>query len=96
MSAADYDMVANTISRYFIAVDECDWSGVSKLMTNPFHLDCSSFGGGDPSDLPPQSILAGWRALLPGFEHTHHQIGNLVVEIDGEIAEASCMVLLRM
>ena len=84
--------IANTIARYFAAVDQQDWNGAKALMTNPFHLDYSSFGGGDPADLDPTDILSSWAGFLPGFDHTHHQLGNLDIEFFGDIARVSCNV----
>lgn len=88
----DYVEVANCIARYFAAVDERNWERVAELMTDPFSLDYSSFGAGEPADLAPRTILAGWRKVLPGFDHTHHQMGNLDIEVEGEKASASCYV----
>lgn len=89
---SDYEQIANRIARYFAAVDGRDWPGARALMTDPFHLDYSSFGGGDPADLDPDDILRNWRAFLPGFDHTHHQIGNLDIEVAGDTAKAGCYV----
>ena len=87
-TAGQYADISNVISRYFVAVDERDWDGAKVLMTNPFHLDYSSFGGGDPADLDPNRILKNWAAFLPGFEATHHQIGTLDIQVNGETAKA--------
>lgn len=89
----DGTAVGNTIARYFQAVDERDWDRVQSLMTNPIHLDYSSFGAGDPADLEPAQVVAGWKQLLPGFDHTHHQLGNLDLEVSGDEAAARCSVI---
>lgn len=87
-TATSYVEISNVISRYFVAVDERNWEGAKSLMTNPFHLDYSSFGAGDPADLDPAEILKNWAAFLPGFDATHHQIGTVDIEVDGETAKA--------
>ena len=89
---SDHQEVANTVARYFARVDQRDWDGTQALMTNPFHLDYASFGGGDPTYLNPSDILAAWSGILPGFDHTHHQIGNLDIQIYGDSARVSCYV----
>jgi hypothetical protein len=89
---SDDQEIANTIARYFAAVDQQDWNGAKTLMTNPFHLDYASFGGGDPANLDPADILAGWSGFLPGFDHTHHQLGNLDIEVFGDTARVACYV----
>ncbi len=82
--------IANTVARFFRAVDDRDWATAEALMSDPVHLDYSSFGAGDAADLPPQTILAGWQGLLPGFDHTHHQICSLDVTVAGDRATVGC------
>ena len=90
---SDNQDIANAVARYFARVDQRDWDGTQALMTNPFHLDYASFGGGDPAYLNPADILAAWSGILPGFDHTHHQIGNLDMQIYGDSARVSCYVI---
>lgn len=87
-STEAYSQIFNTISRYFTAVDERNWEGAQSLMTSPFHLDYSSFGAGEPADLDPAEILKNWAAFLPGFDATHHQVGTVDIEVEGETARA--------
>lgn len=82
--------IINTVSRFFAAVDRCDWAAVRSLMTDPFHADYSTYGGGPASDVSPKDLTAAWAGLLPFFDHVHHQIGNLIVEQDGDTAEVQC------
>ena len=82
--------ITNTVSRFFAAVDRCDWAAVQALMTDPFHVDYSSYGGGPASDVTPEELTSAWAGLLPFFDHVHHQIGNLIVEQDGETAGVQC------
>jgi len=79
---------ANALYRFFAAVDKREWDAAKELMHAPFHLDYSSFGGGDAADLDPAVILEGWEAFLPGFDVTHHQLGNVDLEVDGDSAVA--------
>ncbi|MEM8972778.1 MAG: nuclear transport factor 2 family protein [Pseudomonadota bacterium] len=82
--------ITNTVSRFFAAVDRCDWAAVQALMTDPFHVDYSSYGGGPASDVTPEGLTSAWAGLLPYFDHIHHQIGNPIVEQDGETADVQC------
>ncbi|MEM6706141.1 MAG: nuclear transport factor 2 family protein [Acidobacteriota bacterium] len=86
------DPVANVVAQFFAAVDDGDWAGASQLMTNPFHLDYTSFGAESARELAPETVLEGWQQVLPGFEHTHHQIGNLRIEMRSKDAEARSYV----
>ena len=82
--------IANTVSRFFAAVDRCDWAAVQELMTDPFHVDYSTYGGGPASDVTPEALTEAWAELLPFFDHIHHQIGNLIIEQNGHHAEVQC------
>lgn len=80
--------IHNRISRFFIDVDDGNWESVEALMTERVHLDYSSFGAGDPIDLTPKEVTGAWKELLPGFDATHHQIGNLLVDSKEQKASA--------
>jgi len=88
MSASDF--VRNTVARFFRAVDEREWDAVRLAMTNPVHMDYSSFGAGDPADLAPDQVVEGWSAFLPCFDCTRHQLGNFEVDVDGTSATVRC------
>jgi hypothetical protein len=35
--------------------------------------------------LSPDDIVSAWKGLMPGFQHTHHQLGNFnVIQKDDE------------
>ena len=84
--------VSRTITSFFGAVDARRWADVSTSMTSPVLLDYSSFGAGDASELEPGQVVDAWRGLLPGFDVTHHQLGNIEIEVTGERAVATCYV----
>ena len=82
--------LGNALARFFRAVDERAWDTARAAMTAPVHLDYSSFGAGAPADLDPDLIIAGWAELLPGFERTHHQLGNLELTPGESSARVRC------
>ena len=82
--------IVNTVSHFFAAVDRCDWAATQALMTSPFHVDYSSFTGDDPADVTPADLTAAWAGFLPYFDSVHHQIGNLIVDQDGDSADVRC------
>lgn len=84
--------ITNAVHRFFAAVDARDWDAARVLMTDPFHLDYSSFGAGPGADLDPADILTGWKGMLPGFDATHHQLGPLDIEVEGDRALVRCNV----
>jgi hypothetical protein len=82
--------VRNAVARFFRAVDEADWPAARARMTAPFHQDYASFGAFEAGDVDPAGLLSGWAGVLPGFEHTHHQLGNLEVTVDDAVAHVRC------
>lgn len=60
----------------FIAVDQRDWPQVRRTLAPRTTLDYVSLAGGEPSVLSPEQIANNWSAFLPGFDATHHQLGN--------------------
>lgn len=84
--------IANTIARCFAAVDRRDWTAAEALMTAAFHLDYSSFGGAPAATCKPGDVLAGWAGFLPGFDATHHQLGNFDIQHDDKSAVVHCYV----
>ncbi len=85
--------ITNTVQRFFAAVDGRDWGTARALMTDPFHLDYASFGGGPAADLDPGQVLEGWKGLLPGFDATQHHLGPLAIEVDGDTARVAATVI---
>ena len=74
------DNLIVTINRFFIAVDERDWAEVERLLAPEVLLDYTSMAGGTPARLSPDQITGAWKSLLPGFDKTHHQLGNFVID----------------
>ncbi len=82
--------ITNIVSRFFADVDRYDWDKVKNCMTNPFHVDYSSYSGEEPADVSPADLTGSWAAILPHYDSVHHQIGNLVVEADEDVASVQC------
>lgn len=82
--------ITNTVSRFFADVDRYDWDGVRMCMTDPFHVDYSSYTGVEPTDVSPVDLTGSWAAVLPHYDSVHHQIGNLIVEADEDTASVQC------
>lgn len=82
--------LTNTVSRFFAADDCCDWTAVKALMTDPFHVDYSSYGGGPASDATPEAVTGTWAGFMPYFDSVQHQVGNLITEQEGDTAKVQC------
>lgn len=79
-----------TVSALFIATDQQDWSQVQALFDAQVLLDYESMNGNPAVTLRPDQIVAAWKGILPGFEATHHQLGNVLAEVSGDLAKVFC------
>jgi hypothetical protein len=82
--------IIETINRLFLAVDERDWDSLKLIMNDTVYLDYSSMTGTKPDELPLQQIINSWKELLPGFDATHHQLGNYLVDENNQFGKVFC------
>ncbi|MBO9153336.1 nuclear transport factor 2 family protein [Chitinophaga sp. GCM10012297] len=59
-------------------------------MDENVYLDYSSMGAGKAAQLPAAAIIDGWKAFLPRFKTTHHQLGNFTAREHNGEAEVDC------
>jgi len=74
----------------FVATDQRDWEKVTAAFDTKVLLDYSSMSGSPAAELSPDQIVTAWKGILPGFESTHHQIGNFTTTVDGNKASVFC------
>lgn len=84
------DLIIETVNRLFVAVDSREWNTVKSIFSETVILDYSSMSGGEPAELSADTIIQAWKALLPGFDQTHHQLGNYLININPTTAEVFC------
>ena len=82
--------VTRVVTHLFVSTDQGNWAEVQNCFADKVMLDYSSFSGNPAAELAPQEIVKAWQSILPGFEHTHHQIGNLQSTINGDRATVFC------
>lgn len=78
--------IINAVSAIFNGSDERKWSKVENSFAPEVTLDYTSMTGGTPVKMTPIQITEAWNTILPGFQSTHHQIGNFKVDINGNAA----------
>lgn len=83
-------MIKETVLDVFIGTDEREWSRVENAFADKVLLDYTSMAGGEPAKLTPKQITTGWKGVLPGFEHTQHQISNFTINVNGSEADVFC------
>lgn len=82
--------VIETVNQLFIGVDERNWEQVSNVFADTVLLDYTCMAGGEPALLASQHIIDSWKGVLPGFDKTHHQLGNYIVEGDSSAIKVFC------
>ncbi|WP_082026432.1 nuclear transport factor 2 family protein [Flammeovirga sp. OC4] len=82
--------VEKAVTQIFIATDQQDWERLEVIFANQVELDYSSMNGNPATTLSPQEITSAWKGILPGFTHTHHQLGNMISTIEDNKAQVFC------
>lgn len=80
----------DAVTQLFIATDKQDWPQVEKIFDSSVQLDYSSMNGKPTADLSAKDIIDSWKTILPGFKHTHHQLGNFQVSTNANTAHVFC------
>lgn len=78
--------IIETVQNIFIGADERDWDLCRSAFADNVLLDYTSLAGGEPATLPATTIIGNWKAFMPKFKATHHQLGNFIVREAGESA----------
>lgn len=86
----DQIRVIETVNKLFIGVDERDWEQVSSVFNDTVLLDYTSMAGGEPARLISSQIINSWKGLLPGFDKTHHQLDNYIVNSAQDTISVFC------
>lgn len=82
--------IQETVINVFVNSDNRNWKEVEAQFASKVNLDYSSMSGQPASEVTPEQITSSWKTVLPGFTHTHHQIGNFITEINGNKAHSFC------
>lgn len=82
--------LTETVNKMFYAVDEHKWQLLEEVFAPDVLIDYSSMTGNPAEIMKRETIISVWRSFLPGFEKTHHQTGNFIIEINEENARVIC------
>jgi len=84
------NLITETITLLFVRTDQRDWPGVRACFADQVLFDMTSMTGGKPALTAADQIVAMWTEGLKPLEAVHHQIGNILIELSGDEADASC------
>lgn len=76
--------IAEVLAQFCFRIDAYDIDGVSELFTEDCITDYGPARGGELAGR--DAFRERIRKSQGQFEHTHHQLGQIVVELDGEEA----------
>ena len=82
--------IQEKINTLFIATDQSNWEIVEQCFSQKVTLDYSSMTGQPASELTTKQIVESWKTILPGFDYTHHQLGNFIIQADNNTATVFC------
>lgn len=76
------------------AVDARNWGAAKALLADQVQLEYHAAGGDAPikQRMTPDQFIAASKLTLPGYLHTQHLIGNLVITVRGKSADAASQV----
>ena len=90
LSAQKMNEVTRVVTQLFVATDQQNWEMVEACFAENILLDYSSMNGNPAASLSPQEITSAWKGVLPGFTHSHHQLGNFLLRVEQEKAHVFC------
>lgn len=86
----DRQMVADLVTKLFVSGDERRWDEMLGYFAPKVLLDMSSAGGAKPSRTSPRKIADLWESGVKGLAAAHHQLGNMLVNVEGQEASVFC------
>ncbi|MET9515106.1 nuclear transport factor 2 family protein [Streptomyces sp. NPDC002994] len=89
-STEDRLAVIETCTRMAWYADQRQWDRLAGVFAEKVTLDYTSLNGGEPVDLTPEQIVAGWREALGGYDATQHLITNHLVDVGTHTDTAVC------
>lgn len=87
--------VRTLVSSIPLAVDRAAYDFAKAAFAPEVVVDYTSLWGGEPFTTTPTELVDAWRGIIPGFDTTWHELGDVTVKIDGDTATASAFVDVR-
>jgi hypothetical protein len=75
-----------------LAVDLARYELAEAAFAPSVTIDYTSLWGGEPQTISPAELMDAWRALVPGFDATWHELQNVTSNVTGERATATALV----
>ena len=73
--------------------DTGNFEALEALYAQEIEVDYTSLSGGKAEIKSPQTLMTEWACVLPGFDRTRHEVGNIQVCSNGRTATARADVV---
>lgn len=84
--------IISVVSSIPLAVDLARYDLAEAAFAPNIVIDYTSLWGGAPQRMTPRSLMDAWRALVPGFDATRHELRNVQATVSGDTAIATAFV----
>jgi hypothetical protein len=84
--------VISVVSSIPLAVDLARYDLAEAAFAPSILIDYTSLWGGEPQRMTPATLMQAWRALVPGFDATRHELRDVRAFIAGDTATATAFV----
>ncbi|MEM9800473.1 MAG: nuclear transport factor 2 family protein [Planctomycetota bacterium] len=81
--------VINLVSSITTAVDLRRFDLAQDAFADEVRVDYTSLFGGEVQTTSAADLVGGWKALVPGFDVTRHELTNVVAHVEGGRATAT-------
>ena len=90
----DREAIREVVSRFSLAFDDGDWSGLRACLVDQITVDYGDLRGEPPRGSAADEYVAARNEGLAGLQ-TLHAATNHVVTVDGDQAECVCSALIQ-
>lgn len=87
--STDIHDITETVHRMGWLADMRRWDDLLDVFTDQVRVDYTALAGGDPADVDPSDLVAGWADSLGALDATQHLLGSVIVDIDDDGSSAT-------
>jgi hypothetical protein len=81
------EQIVEIVNKLFVYTDNQEWRKLQdEVFTSQIELDMVSMGAPKPERVSSREICYRWEKAFKELDSVHHQAGNYIVKINGDIA----------
>ena len=89
----DEAIVTSIVEGVGTLADLGDFEALQDLYAHEVLLDYSSLNGQEATLISSQALMTQWASVLPGFDATKHNVSNIDVQFDRDLANVTANVV---